>query len=418
MDRSVEKFLGAVNQDECTGILARLVRFRSTSGAPGEADLARFLVDAMEALGLEAFLQEVSPGRWNAIGIWRGTGGGRSVMLSGHIDTNPAGVGWTVDPWGGVVRDGFVYGLGVSNMKAGNAASLCAVKTLMEHGVALPGDVMLTYVVGELQGGIGTLKMLDDGLRADAFVTCEPTDLQALTLHAGSVDFIIELTGRTRHLSKRDEAVDALAAASALVPRINGATFSGAADEIHRSLNRAHVGLLRAALTREFNEDRPPQVADFARLVGAARYAPGQSEASVLADLRRVLDELEEEYPGLDARVSARKAGAGLPPMLPFEVARDAAIVRSLNRAYEVVRHQAQPTGAVAPPCFYWTDAAHLQHRGGMEGVVCGPGGKYNTMPDERVEVADYLDAIRLYMLVILDVCGWDGSGADSRDSP
>ena len=58
------------------------------------------------------------------------------------------------------------------------------------------------------------------------------------------------------------------------------------------------------------------------------------------------------------------------------------------------------------PCCFYGTDAAHLKHRASMQGVVCGPGGRYNTMPDERVDVADYLDAIRIYMLSIVDVCG------------
>ena len=55
---------------------------------------------------------------------------------------------------------------------------------------------------------------------------------------------------------------------------------------------------------------------------------------------------------------------------------------------------------------FYGTDAAHLRHRAGMPGIVCGPGGRYNTMPDERVDIPDYLDAIRIYLLTILDVCG------------
>ena len=64
--------------------------------------------------------------------------------------------------------------------------------------------------------------------------------------------------------------------------------------------------------------------------------------------------------------------------------------------------------GAVPPPCFYWTDAAHFLHRAKMEGVVCGPGGRYNTMPDERVDIADYLDMVRICMMTIVDVCGVD----------
>ena len=131
----------------------------------------------------------------------------------GHLDTNPVTEGWTVDPWGGLVTDDFIYGIGVSNMKAGDAASLAAVKTLIEAGCRLRGDVILTYVVGELQGGVGTRAAIRHGLKADCFINSEPTDLSAVTMHAASFLFAITLEGRTRHLSKREEAVDAIRAA-------------------------------------------------------------------------------------------------------------------------------------------------------------------------------------------------------------
>jgi acetylornithine deacetylase len=70
-----------------------------------------------------------------------------------------------------------------------------------------------------------------------------------------------------------------------------------------------------------------------------------------------------------------------------------------------VVRGEPQPTGALAPPCYYGTDAGHFYRELGMEGVVCGPGGRYNTMPDERVDIADYLDMIRIYILTMLNIC-------------
>src|SRR5437773_1596529 len=284
--------------------LADMIRFKSYSGTPGEGELARFVVEQMQRLGLEAFTQEVEPGRMNAIGIWRGTGGGKSLLFNGHLDTNPVTEGWTVDPWGGVYDDRFVYGIGVSNMKAGDAASFCAVERLIEGGVRLRGD----------------------------------------------------------------------------------------------------VGVVHGALSRELHEWRPPQVADFARLVGTARYAPSQSEASVLADLRRLLDEVERETPGLRATV-ARSALGNRPVMLPFEVPRDARIVEVVRKAHRAVRGAEQPLGPVPPYCFYGTDAAHLLHRAHMEGVVCGPGGRYNTMPDERVDVADYLDMVEIYMLAIQEIC-------------
>src|SRR5204863_2244691 len=126
----------------------------------------------------------------------------------------------------------------VSNMKAGDAAYYCAVKTLKDAGVRLKGDVILTFVVGELQGGVGTLAFIRQGLRADYFINSEPTDLQALTMHAAAFTFIIELIGNTRHLSKRGEAVDALIAACELVPVLNAMTFSGTRSAAHRAINR------------------------------------------------------------------------------------------------------------------------------------------------------------------------------------
>ena len=136
---------------------------------------------------------------------------------------------------------------------------------------------------------------------------------------------------------------------------------------------------------------------------GTARYAPSQSEASVLGDLRRLLDQLEREHPGLKASVAMANAGQR-PTMLPFEVSRESRIVDVVAHAYRAVRRTDQPLGAVPPYCFYGTDAAHLLHRAKMEGIVCGPGGRYNTMPDERVDVPDYLDMIKIYILAMLDI--------------
>jgi acetylornithine deacetylase len=172
-----------------------MVRFKSYSNTPGELELARYMANGMRELGLEAELQPVEGERSNAIGCWRGVGGGKSLLFNGHMDTNPVTEGWTVDPWGGKVDDKFIYGIGVSNMKAGDAAYFCAVKTLIDNGVQLKGDVILTFVVGELQGGVGTVRMIEQGVRADYFINSEPTDLSALTLHAGAFNYIIELTG-------------------------------------------------------------------------------------------------------------------------------------------------------------------------------------------------------------------------------
>jgi len=401
---NADELIKRVDDKASLDFLAAMARHKSYSQTEGERQLAAFMAEQMRGIGLDAQLQKVEGERVNAIGTWRGAGGGKSLLFNGHLDTNPVSEGWTVDPWGGLVDDKFIYGIGVSNMKAGDAAYFCAVKTLIDAGVKLRGDVILTYVVGELQGGVGTLAAIRQGVKADYFINTEPTDIGALTMHAAAFTFIIELTGITRHLSKREQAVDAITAACDLIPRLNAMTFSGARSEAHRSINRAHVGVVHGALGKELAEWRPPQVADFVRIRGSARYAPGQSEPQVLADMQAVLDDLTRRFPGLKAKLIPEHQ-LGRPMMPPFEVAQDSRIVKTVNRAYEKLRGHKQPTGPLGPPGFYGTDAAHFYSQLNMEGVVCGPGGRYNTMPDERVDIPDYLDAIRIYLLAILDIC-------------
>ena len=399
-----QRLLDGIDDKEALEFLAAMIRFKSYSGEPGETELARHMVDHMTTLGLDAALQHVEAERFNAIGTLKGTGGGKSLLFNGHMDTNPATDDWTVDPWGGLYDDDFIFGIGVSNMKAGDAAAFVAVKTLSDAGVKLKGDIILEYVVGELQGGVGTVKAIEEGVRADCFINMEPTDLNGMTLHAGSYNAVIEFTGVTRHISKREEAVDAVAAAAPFIPRFNAMTFSGAANEDHATVNRANIGVMRGSLTPDFHDWRPPQIGDFARLSGTVRYGPSQSEESTLNDIRELLGELEAEVPGLQTKAFKQHAGER-PSMRPFEVDRDAPLVKAVGGAYRQVRGTEQPQGPVKPYCFYGTDAAHLLHRLDMPGIVCGPGGRYNTMPDERVDIPDYLDMIRIYMLAIMEIC-------------
>jgi acetylornithine deacetylase len=100
-----QKLIESVDRRSSLEFLARMVRFKSYSNTTGELELARFMAQAMRELGLEAELQPVEGERCNAIGRWRGTGGGKSLLFNGHMDTNPVSEGWTVDPWGGKIDD-------------------------------------------------------------------------------------------------------------------------------------------------------------------------------------------------------------------------------------------------------------------------------------------------------------------------
>jgi len=319
--------LNSLDESACLAFLAKMVQKKSYSQTPGEVALAHDMVEQMNAIGLAAVLQPFDDGkRFNAIGRLKGQGGGKSLLFNGHLDTNPVTEGWTVDPWEGKIDDGFIYGIGVSNMKAGDAAYFCAVKTLLDAGVKLKGDVILTYVVGELQGGVGTVAAIEQGVKADYFINSEPSDLCAITMHAAALGFVIELTGSTRHLSKREEAVDAIAAACALVPRLNDMTFSGAKSAEHLAVNRCHIGVMHGALGRQLDAWRPPQVADFVRLAGSARYAPGQTQESVVADIEKLLAAFEKEWPGIQCTLIP-ETSTGRPLMPPFEVSKESRIV-------------------------------------------------------------------------------------------
>lgn len=395
--------LAAVNDAADLTLLQDMIRMRSYSAGGEESALARKLVADMQALGLDARLQEVEPGRFNAIGVLKGRGGGKSLMLNGHIDTNPVGVGWTVDPFGGLVRDGFVHGIGVSNMKASCAAFFGAARAVARSGVTLRGDVVLTFVVGELQGGVGTKKLVADGVRADFFIVGEPTDLAVMTLHAANVEFAIHAFGDTRHMSKAEEAVSAIDTMYLVVERLKRMTFSGPASAEHASVRRLNIGSMRAGLGREYHDWRTPQVPDVATIKVAVRYGPGQTATSVLADVQRELDALRQADPRVKTEI-APPAASNTNRTDSFEIAKDAPIVGIVRAAHERVMRRAPAVGAVAPYRYYGTDAPFLAATG-SQGVVCGVGGKFNTMPDEKVELTDFHGGTRIYAAVAADVC-------------
>ena len=159
--------------------------------------------------------------------------------------------------------------------------------------------------------------------------------------------------------------------------------------------DRRHLGVGQRAAGVELQQHGRARALLFAEEDGRLRH--GEVHAGAL-------DGLEKRFPGLKAKLILEHT-AGQPMMPAFQVTKDSRIVRTVNAAYEKVRGQKQPTGAVKPSGYYGTDAGHFYKEHGMEGVVCGPGGRYNTMPDERVDIPDYLDMIRIYLLTILDIC-------------
>ena len=165
-------------------------------------------VDVFEPWSVPGVLDH--PGWWpgleyvdrpNVVGTWRGSGGGRSLILNGHSDVVPAGPRdlWTYEPYGGVIADDRIYGRGASDQKGGIAAMIMAVQVLSDLGVTPRGDVIVESVVNEELGGYnGTLACCVKGYLADAAIVTEPTQLEIVAATKGGQTYKATVPGRQR----------------------------------------------------------------------------------------------------------------------------------------------------------------------------------------------------------------------------
>ncbi|MGA5546204.1 ArgE/DapE family deacylase [Mycobacterium sp. NPDC051198] len=153
------------------------VNYDDYVGYESEANLV--LRDSFGSLFDESKLLWTEAKRENFVGVLRGRGKGRSLMLNGHVDVVPTGNTdlWTREPFSGDFDGARIYGRGSCDMKSGVVAALWAIKALQECGVRLDGDLILQSVAGEELGerGVGTGFVLDQGYTADAAIVLEPS---------------------------------------------------------------------------------------------------------------------------------------------------------------------------------------------------------------------------------------------------
>jgi acetylornithine deacetylase len=150
-------------------------------------------------------------GRPNVVGVRKGSGGGRSILLNGHIDVVDPGDDalWKHAPWSGVVEGDDLYGRGSLDMKGGMATFLLALDALDAAGIELRGDVTIAATTGEEDGGVGAVATLLRGYTADACVITEPSRLALVIACEGSLVFRITVHGKSAHAAARDEGVSA-----------------------------------------------------------------------------------------------------------------------------------------------------------------------------------------------------------------
>jgi acetylornithine deacetylase len=330
-------------------------------GGAGEGRVAEFVAGWMRDAGLETELDEAAPGRPSVVGIARGSGGGRSLMLNGHLDT--VGVEGMERPFEPVVRNGRLYARGGYDMKAGVAACMIAARQLAQEGLA--GDVIVTAVADEEFASIGTQSVLESW-RADAAIVTEPTGLRVCVAHKGFVWAELETRGRAAHGSRPAEGVDAItrmAPALSRLAELQGRLGEGPGHELVGP-GSLHASLIEGG--QELSSYPARCVLSLER-----RTEPGESAD----DFRRECEALVEGIEDSEVRIGLVRP--------PFSVDPESDVVRAVARAAEAVTGRpAEVYGET-----YWMDAALIQAEG-IPTVVFGPAGEGAHSVDEWVDLA------------------------------
>ncbi|HXV62688.1 MAG TPA: M20/M25/M40 family metallo-hydrolase, partial [Vicinamibacteria bacterium] len=164
--------------------------------------------------------------RVNVFGALRGEKTRPVVHLNGHLDVVPAGDGWTLDPFAGIVRAGRIYGRGTADMKAGIAAAVYAVECIRRAGIRLRGSVELSGTVDEESGGYaGVAWLCETGRltkkRTDYVIIPEPLGVDRICVgHRGVYWFEVTAHGRVAHGSMPFLGVSAIAQMSLFLEAI------------------------------------------------------------------------------------------------------------------------------------------------------------------------------------------------------
>jgi acetylornithine deacetylase len=409
-DRAIDRaalasVCAAVDEAELITFTREVARIPSVHGE--EKAITEAFAARLEKLGLETDVLEVERDRANVLGWLRGAGGGRSLTLNGHLDTVVDCLGWTKDPYGGGLEDGKIYGHGISNMKASDAAMVYAAAALKRAGVRLQGDLLVALVVGECHGGVGTRDLMRRGIKTDAFVCGEPTYLNVLTVHAYSQYFRVDITGRTGHFGTQDHGVNAILKMQQLVRRLGpvhreihpGGWLRFRDKPLYRGLPRYHIATIRGGLTHHFLEG-PSNTPDFCSAVFNVRATPNKSIESTREDIERVLATMRREEPGMQYEVSIVREMRG------FEATAKSLVVPAIVGAYRDVLGSAPRVGGIRPYMFMASDSGHMQAAGMRDGVLLGPGQFTSSVPDEHVEADKVIAAAKIYAATALRVCG------------
>lgn len=397
LNNHLQKIDSYLDRNEAISILKSIIQIDSRTNTKNENNIIEYWESKYSELGTNNKIHKTDDNRLNLVSNLNFSDNHKTIIFNGHMDTNHIGSGWTTDPFGGEIKDNHIYGLGVSNMKASMAAMFYCAKILTKIGLDR-GKIIFTSVLGELQGGVGTKALLNNGLKGDFFINGEPTDLNFMTIHAGTYSFIIKIIGETRHLSKRNEATDATRILNEILNDITSLDITtNIKDNDEKQLNIIHIGSVRSGLGENFSDDRPPQVSDNAIIYGSVRFTNFDDITNINNQITQIISKYNILYKNADINFTIQSNN---PIMPPIKTNLSKNTINLINQSNKLIKNSNSIIGQILPYSLYGTDAGHIVNKLKIPGFVMGSGGKYNTQPDERVLLDDYIDNIRLYCLL------------------
>lgn len=431
MTSEKDRLLSFVKDEEVLQLAKDLISIPSLSG--DETQAAKFVAKFLEDNGIETELTEVDPGRFQPLGIIKGTGNGYSLMLNGHIDVDKLPLG-IEDPWTPRVEGDRLYGHGIANMKAGVASMLMAAVAAKRAGIELKGDLIIAPVVGELgEGSSGSYYLVEKGIVPDTTIVTEPSILCIRTHMSGMVNIKITTNGvsihqSAKHYAKNVSAIDkTIKVIETLRPLILtpvektrfGIGFTDPTpDPELPGLPRLNIGWIQGGLGEEYKQ-AVNFVPDICSIGVDVRYGVGMTPESIGEDLKAILESMMAEDPDF---VYELEVGERLPPSIhrpadglpPCATSEDEFIVKTLASNHEYVtgspprkvgRIPPESIGIVTGGAYASNDSGHL-FKAGSKAISYGPG---PTTEDvwlgQWCPISQIVDCAKVLTLTIADVC-------------
>lgn len=397
-----------IDQTEVVEFAKELCRIPSFTTE--ETKAAEFIDAFLKKEGFDSQLQEVDPGRFQTIARLRGSGGGRSIILDGHIDIDPIPSGLDRDPFKPVVEGDRFFGAGIGNMKAGVTAIVMGAVAAKRAGLPLKGDVVVAAVVGELQGGIGTVHMLKSGVKADMAIVAEQygTD-HVVTKHTGVIQLAINVTGRSAHISRKQDGLNAILKATKVAEALERLELRGARDPELPALPLWNVGSIiggRGRLSGPYPTEirGPNNVPDYCAIFVDIRFQTGITPQSITDDIRRTLAPLAAADPDLKYEIEfpmKPELRCLREVMMPFAISPDEPLVRTLRARVRDVTGKEPSVGPILPSSYAGNDTSHL-FAAGIPCCLYGPSWDGNYAWSS---VDSMMTSTRVFAAMIADVC-------------